>query len=136
MSFPKWRAPSNSTRQQTILFVCYAYYVMYHKRLILTLYNLKKKRNKICVYSINVFFFSKTGYKMLIVAIKMWYKIYMEIPLRFAMARKLAQKALWLQRGYLQQQKKLNVCYIIKKNRQEFLRQLHLDLKPSLPLAI
>lgn len=77
---------------------------------------IKKKRNKICVYSINVFFFSKTGYKMLIVAIKRWYKIYLEIPLRCAMARKLAQKALWLQRGYLQQQKKLNVCYIIKKN--------------------
>lgn len=40
------------------------------------------------------FFFFKTGYKMLIVAIKMWYEIYMEIPLRCAMARKLAQKAL------------------------------------------
>lgn len=40
------------------------------------------------------FFFFKTGYKMLIVAIKRWYKIYLEIPLRCAMARKLAQKAL------------------------------------------
>lgn len=55
-------------------------------------FSLKKKRNKICVNSINVFF--KTGYKMLIVAIKRWYKIYIEIPLRCAMARKLAQKAL------------------------------------------
>lgn len=65
----------------------------------------------------------------------------MEIPLRCAMARKLAQKALWLQLGYLQQQKKLNVCYIIKKKfaknfYDSFILIKFGDLKPSLPLAM
>lgn len=71
-----------------ILFVCYVYYVMYYKWLILIFYNLKKKCNKICVYFINVFFFFKIGYKMFIVVIKMWYKIYMEILFRCVMVRK------------------------------------------------
>lgn len=48
---------------------------------------------------------------MLIVAIKMWYKIYKEIQLGCALARKLAQKALRLQRGYLKEKKSLT--YII-----------------------
>lgn len=56
------------------------------------------------------------------------------------MARKLAQKALWSQRGYLQQQKCERMLYNKKKFAKNFYNSFILikfgDLKPSLPLAM
>lgn len=74
-----------------------------------------KKRNKICVYSINVFFFSKTGYKMLILSkggIKYIWRYHLDVPWQENLRKKHCDYNVDI---LIKQQKKLNVCYIIIK---------------------